>query len=172
MILFFVVWGPRHLSNPNICKMSIKVFTNNLFCTLCTYYRKLLLLRNLLLRICYLVVFEIPTLDLSIFTARKQVRLTRRNRQPANGGHVTGQREFEFSGREVPNLDHAVGRARAEPLVAGFNGGASDPSGVAGNDSEEFPGRVPVRFRHAHRFSGLKSLKRNRKKRLLFFYSL
>jgi hypothetical protein len=82
---------------------------------------------------------------------------------------VTGQREFEFSGREVPNLDHAVGRARAEPLVAGFDRGASDPSGVARNDSEEFPGRVPVRFRHAHRFSGLKSLKRNRKKRLLFF---
>ncbi len=41
--------------------------------------------------------------------------------QPADGGDVAGEGELELARGQVPHLDHPVGRARHEPLVAGLN---------------------------------------------------
>ncbi len=41
--------------------------------------------------------------------------------QPADGGDVAGEGELELARGQVPHLDHAVGGARHEPLVAGLN---------------------------------------------------
>ena len=73
---------------------------------------------------------------------------------------MTGQRQLELAARQVPNLDDSVGRSSGEPLVAGFDGDATNPAGVAGDDPEKFPRRVPVGLRHGRRLARLQSLKR------------
>ena len=62
-----------------------------------------------------------------------------RDRQPAYGRDVTGEREPQLTGREVPDLDDAVPGTGCEPLVSGLDGDTAHPSQVPGNDAHELP---------------------------------
>jgi hypothetical protein len=74
-----------------------------------------------------------------VLTTREKVRVAGRYCQPAHRGDMTGERQAQLAGRQIPNLDDAVPCTGCKPLVSRLDSNAAHPTQVARNNAHELP---------------------------------
>src|SRR5271155_483192 len=89
------------------------------------------------------ILFQIPTLDHSVFAAGKQVWMSRRHRETTNRRDMPRERQSECSGCQVPDFDSTISCTRTKPFISGFHCQRSHPTEVATNNLSEFPWSMP-----------------------------
>lgn len=79
------------------------------------------------LQVPYLVGFQVPALDHLVQATAEHVRVAGTDSEAGDLFNMPRQREPQLAAGQVPDLDGAVCRARAEPLVAGVKGHRAHP---------------------------------------------
>jgi len=94
----------------------------------------------------HFVDFQIPAFELLVLTAREQIRMAVRDDQASDGVDVAGERDHEFSFREVPELDGAIVATTNEEPIFRIDRNTPDLARVAANNGLKLPGCMPLRF--------------------------